>query len=51
MLAASQTRQDALTVDGVEKILTDLAAMDFEYIVLRLARDIETNALIIRHFA
>ena len=34
MLAASQTRdKDALKKQGVEKVLSDLAAMDFEYIV------------------
>ena len=34
VLAASQTRdKEALTKEGVEKVLTDLAAMDFEYIV------------------
>src|SRR6476619_28073 len=34
VLAASQTRdKEALTKDGVEKVLKDLAAMGFEYIV------------------
>src|SRR5690606_41708596 len=34
ILPASQTRdKDALTRKGVEKVLTDLAEMDFEYIV------------------
>ena len=34
VLPASQTRdKDALTEHGVERVLKDLAAMDFEYIV------------------
>ena len=52
MLAASQTRdKDALTQDGVEKVLTDLAAMDFEYIVCDSPAGIETGALMAMHFA
>ena len=52
VLAASQTRdKDALTKDGVEKILTDLAAMDFEYIVCDSPAGIETGALMAMHFA
>ncbi|TGS74338.1 AAA family ATPase, partial [Mesorhizobium sp. M8A.F.Ca.ET.181.01.1.1] len=34
ILPASQTRdKDALTMEGVEKVINDLIAMDFEYIV------------------
>ena len=52
VLAASQTRdKDALTKEGVEKILTDLAAMDFEYIVCDSPAGIETGALMAMHFA
>jgi septum site-determining protein MinD len=52
VLAASQTRdKDALTQDGVEKILKDLAAMDFEYIVCDSPAGIETGALMAMHFA
>ena len=52
VLAASQTRdKDALTKDGVEKILTDLAAMEFEYIVCDSPAGIETGALMAMHFA
>src|SRR5690606_39526465 len=37
ILPASQTRdKDALTREGVEKVLNDLKAMDFEYLVCRL---------------
>ena len=52
VLAASQTRdKDALTVEGVKKILDDLAAMDFEYIVCDSPAGIETGALMAMHFA
>lgn len=52
VLAASQTRdKDALTKEGVEKILKDLAAMDFEYIVCDSPAGIETGALMAMHFA
>jgi septum site-determining protein MinD len=52
VLAASQTRdKDALTQDGVEKILKDLAAMDFEDIVCDSPAGIETGALMAMHFA
>ena len=52
VLAASQTRdKDALTVDGVEKILNDLAAMNFEYIICDSPAGIETGALMAMHFA
>ena len=52
VLAASQTRdKDALTKDGVEKVLTDLAGMGFEYIVCDSPAGIETGALMAMHFA
>ncbi len=52
VLAASQTRdKDALTQEGVQKVLTDLAAMDFEYIVCDSPAGIETGALMAMHFA
>jgi septum site-determining protein MinD len=52
VLAASQTRdKDALTQDGVEKVLTDLAGMGFEYIVCDSPAGIETGALMAMHFA
>ena len=52
VLAASQTRdKDALTLDGVKKVLDDLAAMDFEYIVCDSPAGIETGALMAMHYA
>src|SRR5690606_38715409 len=46
ILPASQTRdKDALTKEGVEKVLEDLKAMDFEYIVCDSPAGIETGAL------
>jgi len=52
VLAASQTRdKDALTQAGVERVLADLAAMDFEYIVCDSPAGIETGALMAMHFA
>lgn len=52
VLAASQTRdKDALTQDGVERVLHDLAAMDFDYIVCDSPAGIETGALMAMHFA
>ena len=52
VLAASQTRdKDALTQDGVEKVLSDLAAMDFDFIVCDSPAGIETGALMAMHFA
>ena len=52
VLAASQTRdKDALTQDGVEKILNDLSDMDFDYIVCDSPAGIETGALMAMHFA
>ena len=52
VLAASQTRdKEALTQEGVEKVLADLAAMDFEYIVCDSPAGIETGAMMAMHFA
>ena len=52
VLPASQTRdKDALTKDGVEKILKDLAEMGFEYIVCDSPAGIESGALMAMHFA
>lgn len=52
VLAASQTRdKEALSKEGVEKVLTDLAAMDFEFIVCDSPAGIETGALLAMHFA
>jgi septum site-determining protein MinD len=52
VLAASQTRdKEALTQDGVERVLKDLAEMDFEYIVCDSPAGIETGALMAMHFA
>lgn len=52
VLAASQTRdKDALTQDGVEKVLSDLKGMGFEYIICDSPAGIETGALMAMHFA
>src|SRR5574343_743268 len=52
VLAASQTRdKDALTQDGVERVLNDLAGMGFEYIVCDSPAGIESGALMAMHFA
>jgi septum site-determining protein MinD len=52
VLAASQTRdKEALTKDGVERVLADLAGMGFEYIVCDSPAGIETGALMAMHFA
>ena len=52
VLAASQTRdKDALTLEGVEKVLQELAAMDFEFIVCDSPAGIESGALMAMHFA
>jgi septum site-determining protein MinD len=52
VLAASQTRdKEALTKEGVEKVLADLAGMGFEYIVCDSPAGIETGALMAMHFA
>lgn len=52
VLAASQTRdKDALTLEGVEKILNDLTGMGFEYIICDSPAGIESGALMAMHFA
>jgi len=52
ILAASQTRdKESLTQDGVERVLDDLKAMDFEYIVCDSPAGIETGAMMAMHFA
>ena len=52
VLAASQTRdKEALTQDGVEKVLKDLSDMDFEYIVCDSPAGIETGALLAMRYA
>jgi septum site-determining protein MinD len=52
VLAASQTRdKDALTQDGVERVLNDLAGMGFDYIVCDSPAGIETGALMAMHYA
>jgi len=52
VLAASQTRdKEALTQDGVGKVLKDLAEMGFDYIVCDSPAGIESGALMAMHFA
>ncbi len=52
ILPASQTRdKDALTKDGVEKIITKLQEMDFDYIICDSPAGIETGALMALYFA
>ena len=52
VLAASQTRdKEALSKEGVEKVLHDLAALGFAYIVCDSPAGIETGALMAMHFA
>lgn len=52
VLAASQTRdKDALSQEGVEKVLNDLKDMGFDYIVCDSPAGIETGALMAMHFA
>jgi septum site-determining protein MinD len=52
VLPASQTRdKEALTKEGVERVLADLAEMGFEYIVCDSLAGIETGALLAMHFA
>jgi septum site-determining protein MinD len=52
VLAASQTRdKEALTQEGVERILRELASMDFEYIICDSPAGIETGALMAMHYA
>ena len=52
ILPASQTRdKDALTREGVAKVLDDLKAKDFEFIVCDSPAGIETGALMALYFA
>ncbi|AJQ99042.1 MULTISPECIES: septum site-determining protein MinD [Hafniaceae] len=52
ILPASQTRdKDALTHEGVEKVLNDLGEMDFDFIVCDSPAGIETGALMALYFA
>ncbi len=52
VLAASQTRdKDALTQEGVGKVIQDLSEMGFEYIVCDSPAGIESGALMAMHFA
>ncbi len=52
VLAASQTRdKDALTLEGVGKVLDDLVAMDFEFIICDSPAGIESGALMAMHYA
>ena len=52
VLAASQTRdKDALTKEGVEKVLKDIADEGFEYIVCDSPAGIEKGAFLARYFA
>ncbi|HCN2464251.1 TPA: septum site-determining protein MinD [Escherichia coli] len=52
ILPASQTRdKDALTREGVAKVLDDLKAMDFKFIVCDSPAGIETGALMALYFA
>ncbi len=52
VLAASQTRdKDALTQEGVERILKELAEMGFDYIICDSPAGIETGALVAMHYA
>ena len=52
VLPASQTRdKEALTADGVKRVLDELAAMDFEYIVCDSPAGIENGALLAMRYA
>ncbi|MEO8170653.1 MAG: septum site-determining protein MinD, partial [Oxalobacteraceae bacterium] len=52
ILPASQTRdKDALTEEGVERVLQDLAKMDFDYIICDSPAGIEHGALMALTFA
>lgn len=52
ILAASQTRdKEALVLEGVGKVLKDLAEMGFEYIICDSPAGIESGALMAMHFA
>lgn len=52
ILPASQTRdKDALTYDGVEKVMNNLNSMDFDCVVCDSPAGIETGALMALYFA
>lgn len=52
ILPASQTRdKDALTKEGVERVLTELGDMGFEYIICDSPAGIETGAMMALYFA
>ncbi len=52
IVPASQTRdKDALTQEGVERVINELIAMNFEYIVCDSPAGIESGALLAMHFA
>jgi septum site-determining protein MinD len=52
ILPASQTRdKDALSQEGVEKVINDLKDMGFDYIVCDSPAGIETGALLAAYFA
>ncbi|MBA4344088.1 MAG: septum site-determining protein MinD [Methylibium sp.] len=52
ILAASQTRdKDALKQEGVERILDELKAMEFDFIICDSPAGIETGALMAMHYA
>lgn len=52
VLAASQTRdKEALTQEGVKKVLDDLADMGFEFIICDSPAGIESGALLAMHYA
>jgi septum site-determining protein MinD len=52
IVPASQTRdKDALTQEGVEKVINELIAMGFEYIVCDSPAGIESGALLAMHYA
>ncbi|UDG79906.1 septum site-determining protein MinD [Candidatus Steffania adelgidicola] len=52
ILPASQTRdKDALTREGVERVLNDLSTMAFDFIVCDSPAGIETGALLALYFA
>lgn len=52
ILPASQTRdKEALTQEGVERVLEELKTMEFEFIVCDSPAGIETGALMAMHYA
>ncbi len=52
VLPASQTKdKDALTIEGVEKVMRELDSMNFEYVVCDSPAGIESGALMALYFA